>query len=122
MSMGNPTGGLAVPAEIKERLEHERASLERQMTEYGVASNGEMQVRVDEGFADSAQATAERSEILSLVEQLAATHKEVMAALERIEAGSYGTCERCGQEIAPERLLAVPTTRLCMSCKQLGSG
>ncbi len=121
MSMGNPESALPV-AELKERLESERASVERQLAEYGAAGDGGLQVRVDEGFADSAQATAERSEILSLVEQLLGTHKEVTAALDRIEAGTYGRCERCGQPIAPERLQAVPTARLCFSCKQLGSG
>lgn len=118
--MGNPEDGAASVAELKERLEAERASLERQLAEYDVSGTGGLQVGVDEGFADSAQATAERSEILSLVEQLLTTHKEVVAALDRMDSGSYGTCERCGQTIVLERLQAVPTARLCMSCKQLG--
>lgn len=120
MAMGNPEASAVLVAELKERLETERASLERQLADYGVSDNGGLQVKVDEGFADSAQATAERSEILSLVDQLVATHTEVIAALERMDGGTYGICERCGQPIAPERLQAVPTARLCMTCKQLG--
>ena len=38
-------------------------------------------------------------------------------ALERIEAGTYGICEMCEEEIAPERLEALPFTRLCVSCQ-----
>jgi DnaK suppressor protein len=38
-------------------------------------------------------------------------------ALERIEAGTYGVCEMCEEEIAPERLEALPFTRLCVSCQ-----
>lgn len=37
-------------------------------------------------------------------------------ALERIEAGTYGTCQRCGEDISPERLDAVPTTGVCRNC------
>jgi DnaK suppressor protein len=104
---------------IREELEAERAALARQLTEHGASvEGGEVQVDLDEGFADSAQATAERAELLSIVEQLHATYSEVVGALERLEAGTYGRCERCGNEIAPERLEAIPTARLCVTCKQ----
>lgn len=38
------------------------------------------------------------------------------AALTRVEAGTYGTCERCGIPIAEARLEALPTTTLCIGC------
>src|SRR5215831_2681512 len=38
-------------------------------------------------------------------------------ALERIKDGSYGICEMCEEEIAPERLEALPFTRLCVTCQ-----
>lgn len=38
-------------------------------------------------------------------------------ALERINAGLYGVCRVCGQEINEERLTAVPTTNICVNCK-----
>ena len=41
---------------------------------------------------------------------------EVDAALQRIEAGTYGKCERCGSSIGELRLRAVPQARRCMSC------
>jgi len=41
---------------------------------------------------------------------------ESRAALERIEAGTYGRCENCGQEIGRQRLEAVPYTRFCLQC------
>jgi len=40
----------------------------------------------------------------------------VQRALDRIEDGSYGTCVRCGAEIAPERLDARPEAALCIGC------
>ncbi|MFQ5824026.1 MAG: TraR/DksA family transcriptional regulator [bacterium] len=38
-------------------------------------------------------------------------------ALERIEQGTYGACQECGQPISRERLEAVPHARLCITCK-----
>lgn len=38
-------------------------------------------------------------------------------ALQQLEKGSYGICERCGQPIDPDRLEALPETKFCMSCK-----
>ena len=99
--------------ELKTHLEEERVSLERQLAEQGLGA-----VDVDEGFADSAQATAERSEIIAVEEQHESLHKEIVAALARIEEGTYGLCEKCGSEIPEERLEAVPTATLCVSCKQ----
>jgi RNA polymerase-binding protein DksA len=41
---------------------------------------------------------------------------KVSLALERIASGEYSTCGRCGEEIALERLKAVPYTSLCIRC------
>lgn len=38
-------------------------------------------------------------------------------ALERIEAGTYGYCDACGEPMSKARLEAVPTARLCVACK-----
>ena len=109
-------------ATARRRLEEEKASLERQLTEHGATIVGdglEVQVSVDEGFADSAQATAERSELLAIVDQLRSVYGEVVHALEQLDQGTYGKCERCGNDIPADRLEALPTARLCMGCKQL---
>lgn len=104
---------------IRGALESERASVERQLGEYGAAPGGDrVEVAMENGFADSAHATAERSEMVSIVEQLRETHREISDALRRIEEGVYGKCERCGQDIPIERLEAIPTARLCVNCKQ----
>lgn len=52
----------------------------------------------------------------TLIEMFTAELAEVDAALARIDDGSYGRCERCGQAIAAERLEAVPATRTCVTC------
>lgn len=44
---------------------------------------------------------------------------EARAALDRLDTGSYGKCEACGQPIAPARLEAIPFTRYCVKCAEL---
>ena len=42
---------------------------------------------------------------------------QIDCALARVEDGSYGICEDCGQEIPPARLEALPSATLCVGCK-----
>jgi DnaK suppressor protein len=44
--------------------------------------------------------------------------KAIDAALAKIEAGTFGICETCGQSIAEERLAAIPYARQCIDCKR----
>ena len=46
----------------------------------------------------------------------------VRARRQRIDAGSYGTCETCGKAIPEERLEALPHAALCVTCKSGGLG
>ena len=104
---------------LKGALEEELVAVERQLEEHGSPADSEtVEVDVDEGFADSAHATAERSQTLAIVEQLHEHRVDIKAALERMEAGTYGKCENCGQEIPYERLEARPSSTLCMTCAQ----
>jgi len=43
--------------------------------------------------------------------------RDIDAALERIEQGTYGVCKYCGNEIAEKRLLARPVASACVDCK-----
>ena len=42
--------------------------------------------------------------------------EKLEAALQRMEEGTYGVCEACGQAIEPERLAALPIATLCITC------
>ena len=72
----------------------------------------------DQHMADTATETVER-EIGNTLE----LHDErllvaIDAALDRIEAGSYGKCVNCGAHIPEERLEAMPWATLCIDCKR----
>lgn len=106
--------------QLRSALEAELISIDRQLNEFGTSGPGDTyDVDSEEGFADSAQATAERSSLIGMVEQLQENRKAVLAALASMDAGTYGRCERCGRDIPFERLEAVPATLLCVDCKQL---
>jgi len=44
--------------------------------------------------------------------------KEVTAALHKIDEGSFGSCERCGEAISEKRLEALPFARYCITCQR----
>lgn len=43
---------------------------------------------------------------------------QVEEALKRIQAGTFGVCRACGKPIPKERMEAVPTTTICVPCKE----
>jgi DnaK suppressor protein len=43
---------------------------------------------------------------------------KIRDALERIDVGTFGICEECGEDISEERLKARPVTTLCIECKK----
>jgi RNA polymerase-binding protein DksA len=47
--------------------------------------------------------------------------REIEGALQRVESGTYGECEACGEEINPNRLKAIPSARFCLTCQDLHS-
>ncbi|MHC5037648.1 MAG: TraR/DksA family transcriptional regulator [Planctomycetota bacterium] len=65
----------------------------------------------------SARTTTSRS--LGLIEAEEREIREIDAALERIDEGSYGVCETCTKDIKVARLKAIPNARLCIECKRL---
>jgi RNA polymerase-binding transcription factor DksA len=101
-------------ADIRSTLEAEREELRGQLSGLGFGSiTGD---HYDPNFADSSQVTAERGEAEALATQLRATLSEVEHALGKLDAGTYGTCDNCGQPISEARLEAVPAARWCITC------
>ena len=70
----------------------------------------------DEHDPEGSTIAFERSQASTLLAAARDHLTDVDAALARIAAGSYGRCERCGQEVARDRLLARPTARTCIGC------
>lgn len=109
----------ATLASQRAALEEERETLRKEIKEQGADPDSEgVGLDFERGFADSAQSTAERARVISLVEGLRHNLRDVEHALAKIERGTYGLCERCGKRIDRERLEALPSARVCITCKQ----
>lgn len=70
----------------------------------------------DEHDPEGATIAYERSQVDALARQAREHLREIDAALARLDAGDYGTCERCGRPISAGRLEARPTARTCIDC------
>jgi len=112
-----------VEEELVERmrgaLTEQRSQLRREIGEQGADPDSDEVSFVDDaGFSDRSHSTQERSRLIAVVEALRVNLVEVERALERIDAGTYGMCERCGKPIDLARLEARPWALLCIDCKQ----
>ena len=67
--------------------------------------------------ADRASAESDRSFTLRLRDRDRKLVHKIDEAMERIEDGSFGICDECGEEISRPRLEARPVTTLCIQCK-----
>ena len=103
----------APTVDFRQLLENERSQLKAELAELGFGEGGGLDY--DPNFADSSQVTAERGEAEALAGQLRESLDEVARALTRLEEGTYGRCEVCGEEIQPARLEAMPATRFCIN-------
>lgn len=75
-------------------------------------------LRFDVGdFYDHATSDRARELSLMLTDRERQKLIQIDEALKKIEEGSYGICESCGDEIDEERLIAMPFAKLCLSCK-----
>jgi DnaK suppressor protein len=70
----------------------------------------------DEHDPEGSTIAFERSQVGTLVEDARQQLAEVDAARARLAAGTYGTCEECGDPIGEGRLEARPTARTCIRC------
>jgi DnaK suppressor protein len=68
---------------------------------------------------DRASIESDRSFELRIRERERKLLSKIEEALERVEDGSFGICEACGEEIGVKRLEARPVTTLCIDCKTL---
>lgn len=108
-------------------LAAERNRIERVVAELAAAALSEQSAEEDLGEiaaasqhpADVASETFEREVEFGLLDEFRTVLAEVDHAVARVADGTYGTCQRCGQHIATDRLHAVPATRWCLVCAEV---
>jgi len=115
---------VSVDAEhFRSKLEDERGRVLGALENLRAENAGSMDDEVDEShfdnhLAETASVTTDREIDYSLEENEARVLAAIDAALKRIDEGTYGACERCGQPIEPQRLEALPWATLCIHDKR----
>jgi RNA polymerase-binding protein DksA len=108
---------------LRRLLEEERETYVRQARDLAAEAEalaterepGDTQFDEESGEGDTLNVERERDLALSASANQAV--EEIDRALRRMDAGSYGICERCGKKIAVARLEALPFAALCIECK-----
>jgi DnaK suppressor protein len=107
----------AVRSELASEAAALRADIER--AESDIASRlGDAVGDAGDDQADVGAKTFEREHELALTHNARELLTQNDRALARIDAGTYGTCESCGEPIGKARLQAFPRATLCVTCKQ----
>ena len=110
---------------LRKQLVEEREELQKQVAGIEESSFGNAQSELtgelasfDEEYADAATETFEREKDLSITNNIRDLTDQIDRALERIDEGNYGLCERCGRPIEKARIKALPYATLCIKDKQ----
>jgi RNA polymerase-binding protein DksA len=106
----------------RQRVEHALTTLRDEHSGSLDDEVEEVAATADNHLADTASATLGREIDYTLGDNAEQVISEIDAALQRIESGDYGVCERCGREIPRERLEANPWASLCIDCKRKAEG
>ena len=96
-----------------------RAEYDQTLTEITELQRDRLTDSAGDDQADTGTKTFEREQEISLANNILERITQVERALERLDEGGYGWCERCGNPIPVERLAAFPSATLCVTCKQL---
>lgn len=96
--------------------------LETQLVELGSKAGDTMTHLLGQSIGaadllDLSAMDAERNFTLQIQDRESKLIRKIKSALQRIEEGTYGECEGCGEDIAVARLQARPVTAYCIGCK-----
>ena len=97
-----------------------RRTLESRQTELRNGSKGREAIEADSSpdELDRIQQAAEREYAIGSLERNFSRLREVTAALQRMDMGTFGVCGRCEEEISLKRLAAVPWAPFCIVCQE----
>jgi DnaK suppressor protein len=104
----------------KTELNTFRKTLESLQTELGggIKNREALAIETSPDDLDRIQHASERDYAMSYLERNSRRLREVQTALRNIDAGTFGICASCEEEIHPKRLAAVPWTSFCIVCQE----
>jgi DnaK suppressor protein len=115
----SPAETAKIKVALDERLAELREEYEATLEEITELQRDRLTDSAGDDQADTGTKTFEREQEITLANNILDRITQVERALERLDEGGYGWCERCGNPIPVERLAAFPSATLCVTCKQL---
>lgn len=106
-------------AALKERLDELIDEQQRYTDSIALAQRERLSDTAGDDQIDSGSKTVEHEHEVAVAGAISERIRQVSHALERLDEGGYGFCEKCGKAIPAARLAAFPSATLCVSCKQL---
>lgn len=115
--------------ELKEKLNKEKANIEEELKKFAGKDEkpkGDWDTKYpnwDSNAAGGSALETEADEVEEYERRLPIEHSlelklmDINSALEKINKGQYGICEKCGRELEEERLKAIPEAKFCQTCK-----
>jgi DnaK suppressor protein len=104
---------------LKERHSELRTEYDQTVADIAELQRDRLTDSAGDDQADTGTKTFEREQEITLANNVRERMGQVERALDRLDDGQYGWCEKCGNPIPVERLAAFPSATLCVSCKQL---
>lgn len=101
-------------ADLVRRLVARRAEFEAELARLTAPPDAAAVVSFGKRVGDGTTEAVERISTTLTARSIAASLAEVNRALEKVEAGTFGTCDECGESIPVERLEARPFTSRCI--------
>ncbi len=109
-----------VLSQIKSYLESKNRETEKRLRELKKEDPFEDKTRLLDRASDDSEARSKagHEQVAALQHQLSMVLVQTRKALTKIKIGKYGVCENCGKMIDTDRLAAMPTATLCVSCER----
>jgi len=101
-------------SEEKERLESLQLALTQELNSESVQEKATEKAAYDQHLAEAGTETFERTKELAILETIGSQLIDIEHAYKKLNEGSYGACEACGEQINQARLEALPAARLCV--------
>lgn len=101
------------PQDHRGALEAELARVHAELDHLRATMYGEIDVDPEEGDVE----VSERTKNISLIAMLELRERTLKDALDSVEKGTYGICNRCQEPISAERLAILPDTKYCVKCQ-----
>jgi len=98
---------------FRKTLENKQSELEN-----GSRNREALAIETSPDELDRIQHASNRDEAIGNLERSSSRMREVQAALQRLDQGTFGICNGCEENVSPKRLAAIPWAALCIVCQE----